>query len=267
MKMVVCTNCRAQLLTSPERAPVCGKCGQPVLIPVERRPGLWTRMRALLFGSVKTTPGASPEHVSAHGDLESKAFLLARKTWGAREDIVSRRLTLPLDAVKSCADPSDLIAILLRHARGILPNISVPMMTPRIAVERSLESVGQFVEQDGWIKITVDPYFFQDLPAARSILCHELCHYILLANGIRQSPTIENERLTDVAMFAFGFGDIFLAGYKRNAAEYRPGHRLGYLSDAEYTHVSKYVADLRKSETFLRSAKRQDDWRWDRSLR
>ena len=41
---------------------------------------------------------------------------------------------------------------------------------------------------------------------------------------------------TDVAMFVFGLGDVFLNGYRSDATrqDYAPGHRLGYLTDAEY---------------------------------
>ena len=49
--------------------------------------------------------------------------------------------------------------------------------------------------------------------------------------------------------FEVPFGQIFLAGYKREPAQnqYRPGHRLGYLTDAEYQFVDQYVVKLRES--------------------
>jgi hypothetical protein len=81
-------------------------------------------------------------------------------------------------------------------------------------------------------------------------------------------PELENERLTDAAVFVFGLGDIFLAGYQREPGEYRPGHKLGYLSASEYEYLSGYVSRLRSSEAFLQAAKRDDDgWRWERELR
>lgn len=50
-------------------------------------------------------------------------------------------------------------------------------------------------------------------------------------------------------MFVCGFGELFLAGYRHDAAQqdYRPGHRLGYLTDAEYQYAQKYVIQLRQS--------------------
>jgi hypothetical protein len=40
-----------------------------------------------------------------------------------------------------------------------------------------------------------------------------------------------------------------MAGYKRapSQQEYRPGHRLGYLTDAEYEFANQYVLTLRQS--------------------
>ncbi|MFH7024514.1 MAG: hypothetical protein ACHBN1_03725 [Heteroscytonema crispum UTEX LB 1556] len=50
-------------------------------------------------------------------------------------------------------------------------------------------------------------------------------------------------------MFVCGFGEIFLCGYKQTPAqqEYRPGHCLGYLTDAEYEYAFSYVMKLRQS--------------------
>lgn len=88
------------------------------------------------------------------------------------------------------------------------------MMTPRVVVERLPDAAGQFVEDDGWVKITVGSEFLREPAAAQAILCHELCHYVLGANGIREPTTKSNERLRDVAMFVFGLGEVFLAGYR-----------------------------------------------------
>jgi hypothetical protein len=202
-------------------------------------------------------------------NLKRKIERLATEAWGAREDIVSNKLALRQESISKLVSPSEFVTSVLRHVGKVSPNLSVPMMTPRVVQERLCEAAGQFVEQDGWVKIVVDPHFFDDQAAAHAILCHELCHYILGANGIREGSILENERLTDVAIFVFGLGDIFLAGYRRKPrTQYRSGHRLGYLTDDEYLFVHKYVAWLRSSEEFQRTARRKKDhWNWDRSLR
>ena len=126
----------------------------------------------------------------------------------------------------------------------------MPRLTPRVTVQPLCNVTGQFVEEDGWVKITVgSASFFNDVLAARAILSHELCHYVLNASGMRDPSPVENERLTDAAMFVLGFGDIFLTGYRKApTAEYRVGHRLGYLSDAEYQFAAGYVQQLRVSD-------------------
>lgn len=263
MQIITCSRCRAQLFVSSARAPKCGSCGEPLSSSIERPPGLISRLRKRWFKRREAAP-VSPE---SYPSLRAKVELLARKSWGSREDIANSCLELAHKAIQGHTDHGQLVAALLKHVRGIAPGISVPMMTPRVVIEPMCDAAGQFTEQDGWVKIAVGPAFYNDVPAARSILCHELCHYVLNANGIRQSPTIENERLTDVAIFAFGLGEIFLSGYRKSATNYRAGHQLGYLSDGEYQFIRRYVPQLRSSEAFLRTAKRKDDWQWDRSLR
>jgi hypothetical protein len=149
-------------------------------------------------------------------------------------------LELPGSKLRAVTD-EEAIGVMLNHVRRIAPRLNVPMLTPRVSVQGMALAAGIFSEEDGWVKITVDNKFFEDRPAALAILCHELCHYVLSASGIREAETLENERLTDVAMFAFGLGNVFLSGYRRKAGtNYRPGHRLGYLTDAEYEFASQY---------------------------
>lgn len=115
-------------------------------------------------------------------------------------------------------------------------------------------AAGMFeVDEEGWVTIKVSPDFFQDKLAAQAIFAHEVCHYILSNSGIRKSNFELNERYTDLCMFVCGFGEIFLAGYKRQAAQndYRSGHRLGYLTDAEYQFAHQYVIQLRQSKELL----------------
>lgn len=50
-------------------------------------------------------------------------------------------------------------------------------------------------------------------------------------------------------MFVCGFGKLFLDGYQKfpSQRQYRPGHRLGYLSDMEYVFIYQYVMELRET--------------------
>jgi hypothetical protein len=266
MQTVTCPNprCGVQLLISSERSLKCGRCGEPLSVQIKKTTGFFARLRNNLFRKKSSHASAS---TTGYTKLQAKVDLLAKRTWGSREDIKSTRLELAPKAIERHIDHGQIVGALLKHVRLIAPNISVPVMTPRVVVEPMCGAAGQFIEQDGWVKIAVNPSFWNNIAAARSILCHELCHYILNANGIRQSPDSENERLTDAAIFVFGLGTVFLAGYQKSASEYRVGHRLGYLTDDEYEFLKHYIPHLRGSELFLKTAKRQDDWRWDRSLR
>ena len=140
------------------------------------------------------------------------------------------------------------VTALLKHVRSVAPGLDVPFMTPLVVVSNMKKSGGKFVQEDGWIRIVVGSKFATNLAASRAILCHELCHYILLANGIRLRDRQDNERFTDTAMFVFGIGNIFLNGYRTgNTQRNRPGHRLGYLTDAEYQFVAREVSRLYKT--------------------
>jgi hypothetical protein len=236
----------------------------------------WIVVASLAIGTIlylgiqkRNKPSSKAFAGQLSADLRAKADMLATKVWGSREDIQSTSLVLNPASVSNILKHEELVKALLRHVDRIAPALSVPMMVPRIVVKRLCEAAGQFVEDEhGWVKIVVGMNFFNNMPAARAILCHELCHYILGANGIRAVPTIENERLTDVAIFVFGLGDIFLAGYQTApSTNYRVGHRLGYLSDSDYGLLSRHFHQLRSSEEFLKKAKRKDHWNWDRSLR
>jgi hypothetical protein len=134
-----------------------------------------------------------------------KLDLLIRRSWGSRED--NQAASFIFHARFTPASGADVFAAtLLKHVRFVAPRLNVPFMTPRIEVSALKGSYGQFVEEDGWVKLVVITEFALDSAASRAILCHELSHYILLANGIRMADRADNERLTDVAMFVLGMG-------------------------------------------------------------
>jgi hypothetical protein len=178
-------------------------------------------------------------------DLTAKLAFLVRRSWGACEHnqpggfVFDARLAPP-----GSLEP--FVAALLRHIRAVAPALSVPFMTPRIEIAQMIDACGRFVEDDGWVKFVLRADFAVDIAASRAILCHEVCHYVLGANGIRFSDRHDNERLTDVAMFVFGLGAIFESGFRSTgAAISRRGYRMGYLTDAEYQFLSREVVRLR----------------------
>jgi len=184
-------------------------------------------------------PSSSPE-------IDRMLAQLAAKGWPTRDETAS--MVFEFQIMNAANDFETFVADLLKHIRRVAPNLNVPFKIPRVDVEGLNDAAGQFIEQDGWVKISVSSGFINDRPLARSILCHEVCHYVLNASGIRVASTAENERLTDVAMFALGLGGIFMEGYRGSLrADYRKGHKLGYLNESEYGYARERAFELWRS--------------------
>ncbi len=202
-------------------------------------------------------PVASPPKPASYAssrptfpDLEIQLQELATQAWTTNQSFQHSQFLLNPTEFVRVTSPAQVVEILIRHAGRVVPGFNVPQMVPRVSVVSLPAAAGMFkVDEEGWVTIELSANFFQDKLAAQAILAHEVCHYILENSGIRKSDVSLNERYTDLCMFVCGFGELFLAGYRRDAAQqdYRPGHRLGYLSDAEYQFAQRYVIQLRQS--------------------
>jgi hypothetical protein len=187
--------------------------------------------------------------------LELQLQELTKIAWTTEESFRQPHFLLNLNDFGYTPEPAQVVEALIHHAERITPGFQVPYMVPRVLVEATIPhplatSVGLFqVDEEGWVTIKLRSDFFEDKLVAQAILAHEACHYILENSGIRKSDFLLNERYTDLCMFVCGYGQIFMAGYKRapSQQEYRPGHRLGYLTDAEYEFAHQYVLQLRQS--------------------
>jgi hypothetical protein len=177
-------------------------------------------------------------------EVAQSASELAKRCWGAL--MPSSDFLLPPDGVYAAGSIEKIVTCLLAHVRRVARGIDVPMMTPRTVTLPVAGAAGLFRVVDGWVRIEVDPFLARDFRVAAAILAHETAHYVLEYNGIRRPDTQANERLTDIAMFVLGFGQVFLNGYRvQSGVAYRPGHRLGYLTDSEYEFLIKHVTQLR----------------------
>lgn len=244
MLILKCKNCKAELFFDSTRGLKCGKCGAPITFELTKnRTGIWKSIKRL-FGASSGTPRLRRLGGS---NIQTKLDLLAKAAWGTRDDIERERDFVLSTEVVARSGNEETINVLLTHVRRVAPGLNLPRGKPKVTI-RSMEdsAAGRFTAGRGEPEVAVNTNFFQDVAGARSILCHELCHYVLYVAGIHQTPEIENERLTDAAMFSFGLGSVFLGGYKR-AAESRTkaGHRIGYLSDEEYFYADWYVRALR----------------------
>lgn len=183
------------------------------------------------------TSARQPVHVINLESLESQLRELAFKAWTTEASLTHTPFLLNPNDFPHICEPQKFVELLLCHARNTASGFEIPYMVPHVVVEAIPFAAGLFqVDKEGWVTIKVGSDFFDDKLAAQAILAHEVCHYILENSGIRKSDYLLNERYTDMCMFICGFGQIFQAGYKREMAqnEYRPGHRLGYLTDADF---------------------------------
>src|SRR5262249_5158803 len=101
---------------------------------------------------------------------------------------------------------------------------------------------------DGWVAIDVSAEFASRDPALQVILAHEACHHILDLTGLDdKSDRARTERMTDLAMFICGFGDIVRSGrtsVSQTASCYVRTH-LGYLQASDYDYAYDWVLGAR----------------------
>jgi hypothetical protein len=208
----------------------------------------------------RVQPKAAVSPKAAFPDLQLQLQELAKIAWTTEKAFREPDFLLSRKAFVNITEPGQVVEVLMRHAKLITPGFQVPYMVPRVVVTPTLSLTESFKEyiagtfeedEEGWVEIKVNSKFFGDKLAAQAILAHEVCHYILANSGIRKRDFKLNERYTDLCMFICGFGEIFLSGYQRKAGQhdYRPGHRLGYLTDVEYKFAHQYVIELRQSNT------------------
>jgi hypothetical protein len=135
-----------------------------------------------------------------------------------------------------------------------------------IAFAKQKEKVGGHIDlstggNDVFIEIDSDMMKFPDAVAAT--LCHEVCHKWLQVNGIRSSPEIDNEILTDISTVFLGFGKIMLNGCRTSNVKREStsnGTRTttatmtaGYLDRNQLAFVYRMVCEMRNisSEDFM----------------
>ena len=223
---------------------ICPKCKVPIDPTRLRR----VIKRFLLLFSKNAKPVPVPDEFR-FAKLKWRIDKLAKDAWKSQESLNAEFLLNP--SKLPTGSPDKTIEAILNHVRQIAPGLSVPLRVPRIETGSLIDAGGQFKTSDGWVSVKLANHLLIDRKAVRAVLAHEACHYILSNSGIKESDFAENERLTDLCMFVCGLGRLFLEGYKRESAqdEYRAGHRLGYLTDAEYNFTAKYVLELRSNNS------------------
>lgn len=185
--------------------------------------------------------------MTASSWIEQSLYRLANDAWSARRFTATPEFVLSpvrLPRPDTAGAMTNVVEALYSHARRWAPGFEVPWHIPPVTVAPLIETPGQFrVDADGYTHIEVASEYFGRDTAVLAILAHEACHHILGSSRIRRNSREENEKLTDLAIFICGFGDLLLNGYKqalRVGSRWASVH-LGYLSDEEYRFANDWV--------------------------
>lgn len=177
-----------------------------------------------------------------------KLLLLERRAGATVHYRLMAPLTRPLN------DVLEIQAL----AKDIARFVGLDGLTFVVAIAKQEASVGGQIdlatEGSGvFIEIDSDMMNFPDAVAAT--LCHEVCHKWLHVRGIRSSPEIDNEILTDITAVFLGFGKIMLNGCQTSRVRYDPTPgstqrftetmRAGYLDRGQLAFVYRLTCAMR----------------------
>jgi len=189
-------------------------------------------------------------------NLETALYQLAAIAWGPRKLLPSPSFVLnpaSLDTPQTSQDIQKVIGQLHEHARRWAPGFEVPYQIPEVRITPFVDSAGQFrVSPRGNVFIEISPPFASNRFALFAVLAHETCHHILALSGVRAAAAYQNERLTDLAAFVCGFGELLLTGYSQLCkfrSEWTKVH-LGYLSRAECEAAQGWVLRVQGLQDF-----------------
>ncbi|GEM_PF-3606705 len=154
---------------------------------------------------------------------------------------------------------SDPVLLVQRIAKAILDWLKIKSLVIHVAFNRTLPQAG-IVEltknHDIFVEIREEYKLSPSILAA--ILAHEVMHVYLNNHSIRLADTLENERLTDIAVFYFGLGVLYVNGIIKKSRQHDSlGNesivqtKLGYLEDEEIAFLFAKLARWKDYSTEL----------------
>jgi hypothetical protein len=180
-------------------------------------------------------------------NIEQSLSMLAKTAWSTRRIVPSSDFVLRperLSQPHSVETMTEAVTQLYKHARTWAPGFEIPYRVPKVSVSSLIDSAGQYrADEDGYLFIEIARGFLGSPEAILAILAHESSHHILDLSGIRGSSGDERERLTDLAAFICGFGELILQGHskvRRVGSAWTQVH-LGYHSSEEYRSTQRWV--------------------------
>ena len=146
----------------------------------------------------------------------------------------------------------EILRRLYEHARWWAPGLSIPYFVPPVRISDAIRHAGHFeIDEESYASVAVSREFVNNFDATLLILAHEACHHILFQSGLDiRANTALNEKTTDLAMFACGFGDLVRRGHSivRNSRSQYASIHLGYLTPGDYKSALAYVLARRRAE-------------------
>ena len=180
-------------------------------------------------------------------ELDGALRRLAEVAWRGRRVAPHKGFVLQPAALPTPSTSDAMRAILRRlydHARIWTPGFEVPFHVPQVKLTPSSAAAGVYrVDPSGYISMNISPEFVGRDSAVLTILAHSSCHHILDLSGLRDTSFEECERLTHLAAFVCGFGEVIIQGQaqvKKPASGSSRTH-LGSLSSEEYRYVQGWV--------------------------
>ncbi len=199
--------------------------------------------------SEPTPPPAEPNLplLSPSRWIEESLYRLAEAGWSTRRIVPNPDFILKperLPRPKTVDDMATIVQRLYSHARTWAPGLEIPYYVPKVNVVPLVSAVGQYrADAHGYLFIEVAPEFIGQHSALLAILAHEACHHILDLSSIRGGTREHSEKLTDLASFICGFGELVLSGHsqvRRVDSGWKTIH-LGYLTSEEYRLAQLWV--------------------------
>jgi hypothetical protein len=176
-------------------------------------------------------------------DLEA----LARGAWGGRRHPAAQGFILrpeSLPPTDTNAGREEVLRRYYSHARAWAPGWEVPFAVPRVHVTPWMDAAGAYeADAHGYLSIHVAPEYSAHENACRVVLAHEACHHILDVSGVRAPTRDAHERLTDLAMYVCGLGEIVNRGVRSllvAGGGWAQVH-LGYLTPEEHALACDWV--------------------------
>lgn len=218
----------------------CGSCQSPLAAPFTYK-----------IGSEVISDYAPWGKPSANNEIAMALEKLAKRAWtfDTSDESGDFLFTPPSLLTNDGSVLNQGLSALYRHARRWAPGLDIPFRVPRVRVVSAMSSAGRFqVDEDGWTSIDLGSEFLLVPKAAWLIMAHEVCHHILAQSGeALRNDTRLNERITDVAMFVCGFGDLAKSGqtFVEATGSGYVRHHFGYLDASEYSFVHNWVIAAR----------------------